>query len=301
MDGDAGRPRYVAIITDGNGRWAKRRGVSVAAGHDAGADTVKARLRDAVSLGVRELTVYSFSTENWSRPAAEVRALMRMFRRRIRGETPELREEGVRLRFIGRREGVAPSLAREMDWAEEETAANDRITLFVAFNYGGRAEILDAAARYDGGGEEAFRALLYAPEMHDPDLIIRTSGEQRLSNYLLWQSAYSELVFRDELWPDFTREAFEAVARRVRRAQAPLWRPVSGARWRRGSCAAAPLEDRPGRPPPRPGRRSDLGARIIVAAPALALAGLVVWRGGAIFAGAAGRARLALPATSSTG
>ena len=210
MDGNAGRPRYVAIITDGNGRWAKRRGVSVAVGHDAGADTVKERLRDAVSLGVKELTVYSFSTENWSRPAAEVRALMRMFRRRIRGETSELREEGVRLRFIGRREGVAPSLAREMDWAEQETAGNDRITLFVAFNYGGRAEILDAAARYDGGGEDAFRALLYAPEMHDPDLIIRTSGEQRLSNYLLWQSAYSELVFREELWPDFTREAFEA-------------------------------------------------------------------------------------------
>jgi len=210
MDGNAGRPRYVAIITDGNGRWAKRRGVPVAVGHDAGADTVKERLRDAVSLGVKELTVYSFSTENWSRPAAEVRALMRMFRRRIRGETSELREEGVRLRFIGRREGVAPSLAREMDWAEEQTAANDRITLFVAFNYGGRAEILDAAARYAGGGEDAFRALLYAPEMHDPDLIIRTSGEQRLSNYLLWQSAYSELVFREELWPDFTREAFEA-------------------------------------------------------------------------------------------
>ena len=210
MDGNAGRPRYVAIITDGNGRWAKRRGVSVAVGHDAGADTVKERLRDAVSLGVKELTVYSFSTENWSRPAAEVRALMRMFRRRIRGETSELREEGVRLRFIGRREGVAPSLAREMDWAEQETADNDRITLFVAFNYGGRAEILDAAARYDGGGEDAFRGLLYAPEMHDPDLIIRTSGERRLSNYLLWQSAYSELVFRDELWPDFTREAFEA-------------------------------------------------------------------------------------------
>jgi len=210
MDGNAGRPRYVAIITDGNGRWAKRRGVPVATGHDAGADIVKERLRDAVNLGVKELTVYSFSTENWSRPAAEVRALMRMFRRRIRGETSELREEGVRLRFIGRREGVSPSLVREMDWAEEQTAGNDRITLFVAFNYGGRAEILDAAARYQGGGEEAFRALLYAPEMHDPDLIIRTSGEQRLSNYLLWQSAYSELVFRDELWPDFTREAFEA-------------------------------------------------------------------------------------------
>ena len=209
MSEDAGRPRYVAIITDGNGRWAKQHGVSVAAGHNAGADTVKARLRDAVELGVRELTVYSFSTENWSRPATEINALMRMFSRRIKGETPDLREEGVRLRFIGRREGISAGLARQMDWAEEQTAENTRITLFVAFNYGGRAEILDAARRFEGGGEEEFRALLYAPEMHDPDLIIRTSGEQRLSNYLLWQSAYSELVFRDELWPDFTRQAFE--------------------------------------------------------------------------------------------
>ena len=209
MSEDAGRPRYVAINTDGNGRWAKQHGVSVAAGHNAGADTVKARLRDAVDLGVRELTVYSFSTENWSRPATEITALMRMFSRRIKGETPDLREEGVRLRFIGRREGISAGLARQMDWAEEQTANNDRITLFVAFNYGGRAEILDAARRFEGGGEDEFRALLYAPEMHDPDLIIRTSGEQRLSNYLLWQSAYSELVFRDELWPDFTRQAFE--------------------------------------------------------------------------------------------
>jgi undecaprenyl diphosphate synthase len=209
MSADADRPRYVAIITDGNGRWAKQHGVSVAAGHNAGADTVKARLRDAVELGVAELTVYSFSTENWRRPPSEVSALMRMFSRRIKGETPELRDEGVRMRFIGRREGISASLARQMDWAEEQTAANERITLFVAFNYGGRAEILDAAARYDGGGEDAFRALLYAPEMHDPDLIIRTSGEQRLSNYLLWQSAYAEFVFREELWPDFTREAFE--------------------------------------------------------------------------------------------
>jgi undecaprenyl diphosphate synthase len=209
MGEDAGRPRYVAIITDGNGRWAKQHGVSVAAGHNAGADTVKQRLRDAVDLGVRELTVYSFSTENWSRPASEINALMRMFSRRIKGETPDLREEGVRLRFIGRREGISNALARQMDWAEEQTADNDRITLFVAFNYGGRAEILDAARRFEGGGEDEFRSLLYAPEMHDPDLIIRTSGEQRLSNYLLWQSAYSELVFRDELWPDFTRQAFE--------------------------------------------------------------------------------------------
>jgi undecaprenyl diphosphate synthase len=209
MSVDADRPRYVAIITDGNGRWAKQRGVSVAAGHDAGAENVKARLRDAVELGVRELTVYSFSTENWSRPRGEVGALMRMFSRRIKTETPELRDEGVRMRFIGRREGVSAALARQMDWAEEQTVGNERITLFVAFNYGGRAEILDAAERFHGGGEDEFRALLYAPEMHDPDLIIRTSGEQRLSNYLLWQSAYSELVFRDELWPDFTREAFE--------------------------------------------------------------------------------------------
>jgi undecaprenyl diphosphate synthase len=209
-DESAAEPaRYVAIITDGNGRWASARGLPTIEGHRAGADVVKARLRDAAEWGIRELTVYSFSTENWSRPAEEVTGLMRMFSERILGETPELNAEGVRMRFIGRRAGVSSALAEQMDWAEQETAANDRITLFVAFNYGGRAEILDAAERYTGGGEEAFRQLLYAPEMHDPDLIIRTSGEQRTSNYLLWQSAYSELVFRDELWPDFTRSSFE--------------------------------------------------------------------------------------------
>ncbi len=201
--------RYVAIITDGNGRWAREHGVPVNAGHDAGADTVKARLRDAVELGVEELTVYSFSTENWSRPPEEVAGLMDMFDRRIAGETPELHQEGVRMRFVGRREGISPQLVARMAWAEQLTAANERITLFVAFNYGGRAEIVDAAMRFNGGSEEEFRACLYAPEMHDPDLIIRTSGEQRLSNYLLWQSAYSELVFRDELWPDFSRDALE--------------------------------------------------------------------------------------------
>jgi undecaprenyl diphosphate synthase len=208
FDDNGAQARYVAIITDGNGRWAKEHGVSVAAGHNAGADTVKARLRDSAELGVKELTVYSFSTENWGRPATEVNALMRMLSRRIKGEAPELKAEGVRLRFIGRREGVSAALQRQMDWAERETAENDRITLFVAFNYGGRAEILDAARRFNGGEEADFRALLYAPDMHDPDLIIRTSGEQRLSNYLLWQSAYSELIFRDELWPDFSREAY---------------------------------------------------------------------------------------------
>ena len=202
--------RHVAIITDGNGRWAQARGLSVEEGHKAGADVVQARLRDAVELGIEELTVYSFSTENWSRSAQEVTALMRMFSQRIEAETPELKAEGVRMRFIGARDRVPEALGEQMDWAMAETAHNDRITLFVAFNYGGRQEILDAAARYDGGGEDAFRALLYAPEMHAPDLVIRTSGERRLSNFLLWQSAYSELVFRDELWPDFDRAAFEA-------------------------------------------------------------------------------------------
>jgi undecaprenyl diphosphate synthase len=213
--------RYVAIITDGNGRWAQQRGLPVVEGHRAGADVVKARLRDAVDLGIEELTVYSFSTENWSRSPEEVGGLMAMFAERIRGETPELHEEGVRMRFLGRREGVSTELVELMDWAEETTAANDRITLFVAFNYGGRAEILDAAAAYDGGGEDAFKACLYAPEMHDPDLLIRTSGEQRISNYLLWQCAYSELHFTDVLWPDFGREdleqALEVFAGRGRR------------------------------------------------------------------------------------
>jgi len=201
--------RYVAIITDGNGRWAQQRGLPVIEGHRAGADVVKARLRDAVELGIEELTVFSFSTENWARPSEEVEALMTMFGERIDAETPELDAEGVRMRFLGRREGVEKDLVERMDWAEGKTAANERITLFVAFNYGGRAEIVDAARRFAGTTEEEFRRHLYAPEMHDPDLLIRTSGEQRISNYLLWQCAYSELVFRDELWPDFDREAFE--------------------------------------------------------------------------------------------
>ena len=212
---------YVAIIMDGNGRWAQQHGVPVAEGHKAGADTVKARLRDAADLGIRELTIYSFSTENWSRPQDEVDALMALFSARIIDETPELHEEGVKMRFLGRREGVLPELIEQMEWAEAKTAENTRITLYVAFNYGGRSEILDAAAKYSGGGEEEFRKLLYAPEMHDPDLLIRTSGEQRISNYLLWQAAYSELHFTDVLWPDFSREdlqaALEAYAARTRR------------------------------------------------------------------------------------
>ena len=202
-------PKYVAIITDGNGRWAQQRGLQVIEGHRAGADVLKARLRDAAELGVEELTVFSFSTENWSRSREEVEGLMRMFGERIASETPELDSEGVRMRFVGRREGLDPRLVERMESAEATTAANDRIVLFVAFNYGGRAEIVDAARSFEGSSEEEFRQHLYAPEMNDPDLLIRTSGEQRISNYLLWQCAYSELVFRDELWPDFDRAAFE--------------------------------------------------------------------------------------------
>ena len=227
-NGQVASARYVAIITDGNGRWAHARGLPPTAGHDAGADTLKARLRDAAELGVQELTVYSFSTENWSRPEAEVDGLIAMMAARIARETPELHEEGVRMRFIGRRDGVPAHLLEQMDRAQALTDANRRITLCIAFNYGGRAEILDAAARFADqrvaqaaesgrarvGGlpslqseEDDFSRLLYAPDMHDPELLIRTGKEHRLSNFVLWQAAYSEIVFRDELWPDFSREA----------------------------------------------------------------------------------------------
>jgi undecaprenyl diphosphate synthase len=200
--------RYVAIIADGNRRWAKVHGVSVSEGHDAGALTLKARLRDAVEFGIEELTVFSFSTENWSRSAEEVRGLFEMLARRIASETPELHQHGVRMRFIGRCQGASPDLAAQMRWAERLTAGNQRVTLCIAFNYGGRAEIVDAARRFTGTTEHEFRALLYAPDLHEPELVIRTGGEERLSNYLLWQAANSELVFREEYWPDFNREDF---------------------------------------------------------------------------------------------
>ena len=195
---------------DGNGRWAADRGVPVLEGHRRGAKTMKQTVKDAVAVGIRELTVYAFSTENWSRPDDEVSGLMEMFGELITSETPELHEEGVRMRFVGSREGVSRRLSEQMDWAEAETEANTRLSLFIAFNYGGRAEILDAAERYEGGGEDAFAGLLYAPEMSDPELVIRTSGEERLSNFLLWQSAYSELYFSEVLWPDFDRAELEA-------------------------------------------------------------------------------------------
>ena len=202
--------RHVAIIMDGNARWARERGLPVLAGHRQGARTLKQIVKDAVALDVLELTVYAFSTENWTRPRDEVEGLMAMFAELIESETPELDEEGVRMRFIGRRHEVSDDLRDRMAWAERVTESNTRMALFVAFNYGGRAEIVDAAARYDGGGEEALRRLLYAPDMSDPEILVRTSGERRLSNFLLWQCAYSELVFSDALWPDFDRADLEA-------------------------------------------------------------------------------------------
>jgi len=202
--------RYVAIIMDGNARWARDRGVPVLEGHRQGAQALKRTVRNAVELGIRELTVYAFSTENWTRPRTEVDGLMRMFAGLIESETGELAEQGVRMRFLGRREEVSRRLRERMGWAEERTVANQRMTLFVAFNYGGRAEILDAATRFEGGGDDEFARLLYAPDMNDPELLIRTSGERRLSNFLLWQCAYSELVFSDSLWPDFDKPELEA-------------------------------------------------------------------------------------------
>ena len=206
---------------DGNARWAQAHGLPVLAGHREGAKALKRTVRHAVKHEVEELTVYAFSTENWSRPRDEVEGLMAMFAELIESETPELDEEGVQMMFIGRRDEVSADLREKMGWAEEKTRANDRMKLFVAFNYGGRAEIVDAAERYDGGGEEAFAKLLYAPDMGDPDVLIRTSGELRVSNFLLWQTAYAELYFADVLWPDFDEEhlvaALEEIAARERR------------------------------------------------------------------------------------
>lgn len=202
--------RHVAIIMDGNARWARDRGAPVLEGHRAGAQALKQIVRDAVALGLAELTVYAFSTENWTRPDDEVQGLMAMFAELIESETPELHEQGVRMRFIGRRDEISPDLRAQMDDAEQRTVANSRLGLFIAFNYGGRAEIVDAARRFRGETEEQFAELLYAPELTDPELLIRTSGEARLSNFLLWQCAYAEIVLTDRLWPDFSRADLEA-------------------------------------------------------------------------------------------
>lgn len=207
-------PRYVAIITDGNGRWAQQRGLPRWAGHRAGAENVRARLHDAVDLGIEELTIYAFSTENWSRSEQEVDALMALMRLYVEREAPELHAAGVRMRFIGRRDAPVPAdVVETIEWAEQLTATNERLTFFVPLNYGGRAEIVDAARTFTGSTEDEFRRHLYAPDMHDPEIVIRTGGEQRLSNYLLWQAARARIVIRQELWPDFDRTALEQATR----------------------------------------------------------------------------------------
>ena len=266
---------YVAIIMDGNGRWAQQHGVPVAEGHKAGADTVKARLRDAADLGVRELTIYSFSTENWSRPQDEVDALMALFSARIIGETPELHEEGVKMRFLGRREGVVPELIEQMEWAEAKTAENTRITLYVAFNYGGRSEILDAAVevhrrRRGGVPQAALRARDARSGPADPDqrgaadlqLPALAGGLQRAA---LHRRAVARLLARG-----LRRGAGE-----LRGARAPL----------RGSLMAPARPARRSRErEPRARGTSDLLARVVVAVPAAAFAAVIIWQGEWVFA-----------------
>jgi undecaprenyl diphosphate synthase len=221
-------PRSIAIIMDGNGRWAENRGLPVAEGHRAGTRALRRTVEASIDLGVESLTVYAFSTENWTRPSDEVEALMEIFEETIERELPDLAAQGVRVRFIGRRDRAPNALQARMAAMEAETAANERIDLWVAFDYGGRAELVDAARRLIEAGtppedvdEEAFAAALADPDLMEPDLLIRTSGEQRISNFLLWQLAYSELVFVDCLWPDFDEgdlhEALREYARRRRR------------------------------------------------------------------------------------
>jgi undecaprenyl diphosphate synthase len=200
----------VAIIMDGNGRWAKRRGLPTAAGHRAGARAVRRIVEASIDLGIHDLAIFAFSTENWSRPREEVDALMEIFAETIERELPDLIEQGVRVRFIGRRDRAPEELRRRMAAMEDRTELNARLNLWVAFDYGGRAELVEAARRLVESGvepdeidENVFAANLYAPELPDPDLLIRTSGELRVSNFLLWQLAYAELAFVDKLWPDF--------------------------------------------------------------------------------------------------
>src|SRR6266508_203393 len=202
--------RAVAIIMDGNGRWARRRGLPVAAGHRAGTKALRRTVEAAIDLGVHDLTVYAFSTENWSRPADEVEALMEIFGETIERELHDLAEQGVRVRFIGRRDRAPAGLRGRMEAMEDRTELNSRLNLWIAFDYGGRAELVEATRRLVESGVEAreidenvIAANLHAPELPDPDLLIRTSGELRISNFLLWQLAYAELVFVDTLWPDF--------------------------------------------------------------------------------------------------
>jgi undecaprenyl diphosphate synthase len=217
-------PRSIAIIMDGNGRWAENRGLPVAEGHREGTRALRRTVEASIDLGVESLTVYAFSTENWTRPSDEVEDLMVIFEETIERELPDLAAQGVKVRFIGRRDRAPQRLQARMVTMEAETAANDRIDLWVAFDYGGRAELVDAARRLIEAGarpedvdEEAFAAALANPELLEPDLLIRTSGEQRISNFLLWQLAYSELVFVDCLWPDFDEGDLHAALREYAR------------------------------------------------------------------------------------
>ena len=220
--------RAVAIIMDGNGRWAEQRGLPVAEGHRAGTKALRRTVEAAIDLGVESLAVYAFSTENWARPIDEVEDLMEIFGETIERELPDLAKEGVRVRFVGRRDRAPESLLRQMEALEAETAENDRLRLWICFDYGGRAELVEAVRQIAASGvepaavdEELVSANLSEPEMPDPDLLIRTSGEVRISNFLLWQLAYSELAFTETLWPDFgvddLRSALETYAGRRRR------------------------------------------------------------------------------------
>jgi undecaprenyl diphosphate synthase len=220
--------RSVAIILDGNARWARRRGLPIAAGHRAGTRALRRTVESAIDLGVETLTVYAFSTENWSRPREEVDVLMEIFGETIERELPDLVEQGVRVRFLGRRDRAPEALRERMEALEDETRHNERLALWIAFDYGGRDELVQAARRLVESGidprevdENALAAQLYAPDLPEPDLLIRTSGELRISNFLLWQLAYAELVFLDTLWPDFgydqLRAALQEYAGRRRR------------------------------------------------------------------------------------
>jgi undecaprenyl diphosphate synthase len=204
----------VAIIMDGNGRWAARHGVSVAEGHRAGSRALRPVVEAAIDLGVESLAVYAFSTENWTRSADEVSALMDIFGETIDRELHDLAKEGVRTQFVGRRDRAPDWLQTKMRELEDATASETRLALWIAFDYGGRAEIVEAARRLAESGEvvdeAAFARALYSPEMPDPDLVIRTSGELRVSNFLLWQSAYAEFIFTETLWPDFGPDEFRA-------------------------------------------------------------------------------------------
>jgi undecaprenyl diphosphate synthase len=207
-------PQAVAIVMDGNGRWAVAHGVSVAEGHRAGSRALRPVVETAIDLGVESLAVYAFSTENWSRPSDEVEALMEIFGETIDRELVDLAQEGVRTRFVGRRDRAPEWLRAKLSALEEATSTETRLNLWIAFDYGGRAELVEAARRIAESGadvdEESFGRYLYAPEMPDPDLVIRTSGELRVSNFLLWQSAYAEFAFIDTLWPDFGPKEFRA-------------------------------------------------------------------------------------------